>query len=89
MHPLHGNVCVAQGKSGTGWKSKSKLGGLCKEGEQWLQVFQVFVSNVQQMHPISGDGLVPLIDALPPASGKHKFIKWDCKYLIAFQLPKP
>jgi hypothetical protein len=34
LHPCHGDIVVAQGKTGVGWKSKSKLGTHCIPGQQ-------------------------------------------------------
>jgi hypothetical protein len=39
LHPDHSEVPVAQGKTSVSWKSKSKLGLLCAEGEQWIHIF--------------------------------------------------
>lgn len=89
LHPSLNNVVVAQGKSGVGWKSKSKLGALCKLGEQWLQVHRIFLEDGTHMCEDEGGELKPLSNALPPSSGKHKYVKWESRYLVSFQVSNP
>lgn len=84
LHPRHLNIVVAQGKSGVAWKSKSKLAADCEVGEQLVQVHRVFVKKVEAMCVARGDNPITLDDALPPSSGKDKFVKWDTQYLVVF-----
>lgn len=89
LHPNHENIVVAQGKSGVGWKSKSKLGALCKQGEQWVQIHRVFVEDTVHMCEDEAGEWKLLGNALPPSSGKHKMVKWESRYLVGFQVPHP
>lgn len=86
LHPYHENIVVAQGKSGVAWKSKSKLATDCVIGEQLVQVHRVFVKKVDAMCYIPGDEFKTLDDALPPSTGKHKFLKWDTRHLVTFSV---
>lgn len=89
MSPQRGNTVVGQGKSGVGWKSKSKLGTLCSPGQQWVHVYRTFAAQVPFMYPPHEGSSGILEDALPPACGKHKPIKWECKFMVSYALTKP
>lgn len=84
LHPCHENLVVAQGKSGVAWKSKSKLAADCVISEQLVQVHRTFVKEVEAMCFVTRDEFKTLDDALPPSSGKHKFMKWDTRHLVMF-----
>lgn len=80
LHPEHGDTAVAQGKSGISWKSKTKMGAMCANGEQWIFVHRVLKSNVQVLFGGNCDGVQTLESALPPSSGKHECIKWSSRH---------
>lgn len=84
LHPDYENAVVAQGRSGVAWKSKSKLAaGLCI-GEQLVQIHRVFTKNVPALCNVAGNELKMLEDGLPPSCGRHKFLRWDTRFLAAF-----
>jgi hypothetical protein len=84
LYPRHGNTAIAQGKSGVGWKLKSKLGGMCGLGMQWIFVHRTIVHNVKSMYLPNSNA--KLEDVLPPTSGKHKMIQWDYRYIVSFSM---
>jgi hypothetical protein len=75
---------VAQGKTSVSWKSKSKLGALWVEREQWIHIHRMFKPNMKLMYPDGSDAST-LEDVLPPSSGWHKCVKWRCWFLSTFK----
>ncbi|KAG0573679.1 hypothetical protein KC19_VG199900 [Ceratodon purpureus] len=81
-HPDMGDEAVAEGRTGGSWKAQSqKLGNLCQQGEQMVQVHKVFVKNLRLLHVESRQPFQFLEDAVVKCSGSNVFVKWDCKYI--------
>ena len=82
LHPDHGDTVVAEGKTGGSWKSPSqKLGALCLEGQQMVQVHKIIKTGLplifsEQRHPFT-----TLDQALVKPSGSGVYVKWYSRLL--------
>ncbi|KAG0573148.1 hypothetical protein KC19_VG152500 [Ceratodon purpureus] len=77
-----GNDAVVEGRTGGSWKAKSqKLGTLCQQGEQMVQIHKVLVPHVPLLHLESRQPFQCLEEAIAKSTGSNVFIKWDCKYI--------
>ncbi|KAG0596808.1 hypothetical protein M758_UG286100 [Ceratodon purpureus] len=86
VHPDHGEIVVAAGKTGPGPKSKvMKDGPPCPHGAQWVHVLRVFKHSVKILYPSSTDDRHSLDCALPPKRGRHGLQMWDSKFFIPYK----
>ncbi|KAG0595406.1 hypothetical protein M758_UG163800 [Ceratodon purpureus] len=87
IHPEHGEVIVASGRTGPGPRSKVvKDGPPCLIGAQWIHVLRVFKHAVGVMHPCPDDDRRTLDCALPPKRGRHELLLWNSRYLIPYKV---
>ena len=86
LHPDHGDMIVAEGRTGGSWKSpKQKFGSLCAEGEQMDQIHKVIKSNLPLPFIEDRNPFTTLDQALVKPSGSSVYVKWHSRLLI----PKP
>ncbi|KAG0572853.1 hypothetical protein KC19_VG130200 [Ceratodon purpureus] len=82
LHPQCGDRVVAEGKIGGSWKSPScKSRKLCVEGQQMIQVHNVFVPNLPLIYVEERQPFTTLDHALVKSNGSSVYVKWDCKLL--------
>lgn len=82
LHPGHGNCIVAEGRTGGSWKSPSqKLGSLCKEGEQMVQIHKVNKPNLPLPILEERQPFTVLEHALVKPAGSSVYVKWPSKFL--------
>ena len=87
VHPDHGEIVVAAGKTGPGPKSKAmKDGPPCPHGAQWVHILRVFKQSVKVLYPSSSDERHSLDCALPPKRGRHGLLLWDSRFLIPYKI---
>ena len=87
IHPDHGEVVVAFGRTGPGPKSKAlKDGPQCPAGVQWIHVLRIFKPSIRVMYPSPTDERQHLDCALPPKRGKHELLMWDTRYLVPYKV---
>ena len=87
VHPDHGEVVVAAGRTGPGPKSKAvKDGPQCPPGVQWIQVLRIFKPTIRVLYPSPTDDRTHLDCALPPKRGKHALLMWDSRYLVPYKV---
>ncbi|KAG0579156.1 hypothetical protein KC19_4G077300 [Ceratodon purpureus] len=87
IHPQHGEIVVAAGRTGPGPRSKvMKEGPPCPTGAQWIYVLRVFKTAVGVMHPSPGDERRTLDCALPPKRGRHELLLWNSRFLIPYKV---
>lgn len=76
----HGNTIVAEGRAGGSWKSPSaRLGSLCAEGQQMVQVHKIIVPNVPLVFTEDRHPFTTLDQALVKPSGSSVYVKWISK----------
>ncbi|KAG0624622.1 hypothetical protein M758_3G261800 [Ceratodon purpureus] len=81
-HPDMGDEAVAEGRTGGSWKAKAqKLGNLCQQGEQMVQIHKVLVQKVRLLHVEERQPFQFLDDAVVKCVGSNVFVKWDCKFI--------
>ena len=82
LHPNCGNTVVAEGRSGSSWKSpKGKFGSLCSEGQQMVQVHKVIVPNLPLIHLEERHSFTTLDQVVVKPSGSSVYVKWDSRLL--------
>ncbi|KAG0573636.1 hypothetical protein KC19_VG195700 [Ceratodon purpureus] len=82
LHPDHGNCIVVKGRTGGSWKSPSqKLGSLCKEGEQMVQIHKVNKPNLRLPILEERQPFTDLKHALIKPAGFSVYVKWPTKFL--------
>ena len=83
LHPDHGDIIVAEGRAGGSWKSPSqKLGSLCAEGEQMVQVHKIIKPNLPLVFIEERQSFRTLDQALVKSSGSSVYVKWQSRLLI-------
>ena len=83
LHPDFPDTVVGEGKSGGSWKCRTqKLGHLCSNGEQMVQVHSVIQGGCKLMHAEERHKFRTLEEALVKTSGSSVYIKWCSRYLV-------
>ena len=81
-HPDMGDDAVAERRTGGSWKAKAqKLGNLCRQGEQMVQIHKVLLPNIRLIHVEERQPFRYLEDALVKSKGSNVFVKSDAKYI--------
>ena len=83
LHPDFPDKVVAEGKSGGSWKCRTqRLGHLCSQGEQMVQVHSVSEPGCKLMHIEERQPFAVLGDAVVKKFGSSIFVKWNTRYLV-------
>ena len=83
LHPDKYLTIVAEGRTGGSWKSPSqKLGNLCHEGEQMVQVHKIIVPNLRLLFIEERQPFTLLDHALVKSSGSSVYVKWKSNLLV-------
>ena len=81
-HPDTGDKVIAEGKTGGSWKAKAqKLGHLCNQGQQMVQVHRIIIQNVRLLHVEERQPFLTVDEAVVKPTGSNVFVKWDSKHI--------
>ena len=83
LHPDKNLTIVAEGRTGGSWKSPSqKLGTLCSNGEQMVQIHKLIVPNLPLLLIEDRQPFTLLEHAVVKPSGSSVYVKWQTQLLV-------